>query len=53
MYMGKKTDTNLDADKQVRPAQDVAPINDDDLQDVINNATRLTLNQKMRRSTGK
>ena len=38
--MGKKTDTNLDADMQAgEAAQDAAPINDDDLQDVINNAT--------------
>jgi molecular chaperone GrpE len=38
--MGKKTDTNLDADMQAgAAAQDAAPISDDDLQDVINNAT--------------
>ena len=38
--MGKKTDTNLDADVQAgAAAQDAAPISDDDLQDVINNAT--------------
>ena len=38
--MGKKTDTNLDADMQAgEAAQDAAPISDDDLQDVINNAT--------------
>jgi len=38
--MGKKTDTNLDADIQAgAAAQDAAPISDDDLQDVINNAT--------------
>ena len=38
--MGKKTDTNLDAAMQGGAAtQDVAPINDDDLQDVFNNAT--------------
>jgi molecular chaperone GrpE len=38
--MGKKTDTNLDADMQAgAAAQDAAPISDDDLQDVISNAT--------------
>ena len=38
--MSKKTDTNLDADMQAgAAAQDAAPISDDDLQDVINNAT--------------
>jgi molecular chaperone GrpE len=38
--MGKKTDTNPDADMQAgAAAQDAAPISDDDLQDVINNAT--------------
>jgi molecular chaperone GrpE len=38
--MVKKTDTNLDADMQAgAAAQDAAPISDDDLQDVINNAT--------------
>jgi molecular chaperone GrpE len=38
--MGKKTDTNLEADMQAgAAAQDAAPISDDDLQDVINNAT--------------
>jgi molecular chaperone GrpE len=38
--MGIKTDTNLDADMQAgAAAQDAAPISDDDLQDVINNAT--------------
>ena len=38
--MGKKTDTNLDADMQAgAAAQDASPISDDDLQDVINNAT--------------
>ena len=38
--MGKKTDTNLDADMQAgAAAQDAAPISDDDLQDVINNET--------------
>ena len=38
--MGKKTDTNLDAAMQGGAAtQDVAPIKDDDLQDVFNNAT--------------
>ena len=38
--MGEKTDTNLDADMQAgAAAQDAAPISDDDLQDVINNAT--------------
>ena len=38
--MGKKTDTNLNADMQAgAAAQDAAPISDDDLQDVINNAT--------------
>jgi len=38
--MCKKTDTNLDADMQAgAAAQDAAPISDDDLQDVINNAT--------------
>ena len=37
--MGKKTDTNLDADMQTGvAAQDAAPISDDVLQDVINNA---------------
>ena len=38
--MGKKTDTNLDADMQAgAAAQDAAPISDDDLLGVINNAT--------------
>ena len=38
--MGKKTDTNLEADMQAgAAAKDAAPISDDDLQDVINNAT--------------
>ena len=38
--MGKKTDTNLDADMQTgEAAQDAGAINDDDLQDVINNPT--------------
>ena len=38
--MGKKTDTNLDADTQASAAaQDAASISDDDLQDVTNNVT--------------
>ena len=38
--MSKKTDTNLDADMQAgAAAQDAAPINDDDLQDVTDNVT--------------
>ena len=38
--MGKKIDTNLDAEKQtVEPAQDAASTTDDDLRAVINNET--------------